>query len=64
MHPFVAGTQCLDGWWKSAKRGLGATNARFDDAVERRVREIQWRHWVGDGDRWEAAAAVISYVPA
>ena len=53
----------MDGWWKHGKRGVSSTNARYPRAVEARLREVQWRHWIGEQDRWAAAGEVISWVP-
>ena len=63
QHRSVGGTQSLDGWWKHGKRGVSSTNARYPRAVEARLREAQWRHWIGEKDRWTAAGEVIFWVP-
>ena len=60
----VTGTQSLDGWSGHCKKACSTVNARFQDSVDDHVREAQWRHWTGDRDRWEAAADVISWLPA
>lgn len=60
----VAGTQCVDSFNRTAKRHVGATNSRYAGAVDARVREKQWQHWIGDADRWGEAATVLSYVHA
>ena len=57
------GTQCLDGWFQHGKRAVGRTNARFSRAVTHRLRQAQWRNWIGNRDRWVAAGEVISWVP-
>ena len=59
----VAGTQSLDGWWGHGKRATRGVNARYEDKVDDHFREEQWRHWMGDADRWVEAGHVISWVP-
>ena len=59
----VAGTQSLDGWWKTGKRNCDGVRASYEGAVDDRVREAQWRHWVGSKDRWVEAGKVIAWVP-
>ena len=59
----VAGTQSMDGWWTHGKRNTRGVNARYEDKVEDHIREEQWRHWLGERDRWLAAGEVISWVP-
>lgn len=63
--PYVAqaGTQALDGWWGAAKKSAFGVPAKHPAALNERVRETQWHHWVGDGDRWVAAGEVLSWVP-
>ena len=57
------GTQSLDGHWKHMKRGTGQTRATYSSAVDKRIRETQWRHWVYDLDRWVESGKVISWMP-
>jgi hypothetical protein len=57
------GTQSLDGWWKHGKRACDGTQARNPTNVEEHVRAEQWRHWIGDADRWVEAGKVISWIP-
>ena len=52
----------MDGVWKHTKLAISCTNARYPEAVELKLREAQWRHWLGSGDRWAAAGRVISWV--
>jgi hypothetical protein len=59
----VAGTQSLDGWWGHGKEACKGVNARYSVKVEDHLREEQWRHWVGDGDRWAEAGRVLSWTP-
>ncbi len=59
----VAGTESLDGWWSHGKRAVSSTNARYPASVDRRLREAQWRHWIGGRDRWQAAGEVIAWIP-
>ena len=40
----------MDGVWKHTKRAISRTNARCPEAVELKLREAQWRHWLGFGD--------------
>ena len=63
--PYVAqaGTQALDGWWGATKKNAFGVPAKHPAALHERVRETQWHHWVGDGDRWVAAGEVLSWVP-
>ena len=64
LRPAKRRTQSLDGWWGHCKKACSTVNAGFQDSVDDHVREAQWRHWTGDRDRWEAAADVISWLPA
>jgi len=59
----VAGTQSLDGWWAHGKRACHGVQAQCEDKVADHIREAQWQHWTGDGDRWLEAGRVISWTP-
>ena len=62
-HRSVSGTQSLDGGWKHIKKNVSPTLAQASALVDHKVREAQWRHWIGNGDRWLAAGELISFVP-
>ena len=59
----VGGTQSLDGWWTHGKRATRGVNAKKKKALDNRIREEQWRHWIGSADRWVECGNVISWVP-
>ena len=63
VYNAVGGTQSLDGWWKHGKKALGQTNARYTKAVDLKLREAQWHHWLGNDDPWTASGEVISWLP-
>jgi hypothetical protein len=63
QHKAQAGTQCLDGWWRVGKRDMFGVKASLPHRVEQHLRESQWRHWLGNSDRWAAAGEVLSWIP-
>ena len=58
----VAGTQSLDGWWKSPKMNLRGVKSSCEDAVDARVAQSQWHHWIGDKDPWKTQGEVLKAV--
>ena len=56
----VGGTQMIDGWWRHGKRAVSSINARYPNAIDIKLREAQWRHWIGQRDPWIEAGKVIS----
>ena len=59
----MGGTQSLDGWFTHAKNNCRGVKASCPESVEQHIREEQWRHWIGNADRWKAAAEVLQWVP-
>lgn len=59
----LGGTKSLDGLFARTRRNISTVQACRPKAVEERVREFQWCHWIGPADRWEKAGKVISWVP-
>jgi len=57
------GTQSMDSIWGWAKKNMHGVHAGNAKKIDERVREFQWRHWLGDKDRWVAAGEVLSWVP-
>jgi len=58
-----AGTQSLDSIWGWTKKNMFGVKAACPQKIRERVREFQWRHWIGVQDRWVAAGDVLRYKP-
>lgn len=58
----VAGTQSLDGWWKSPKMNLRGVKSSCEDVVDARVAQSQWHHWIGNKDPWKTQGEVLKAV--
>ena len=54
----------LDGFWKHTNRNISTVKAENPEKVVQRVREAQWRHWIGNSDRWQEAGKVIAWAHA
>jgi len=63
QHSAIGGTQSMDGWWAWGKKNCFGVNAAMPGRVNERIREAQWRSWLGERDRWAAAGEVLSWVP-
>ena len=57
------GPQSADGWWSTGKKATFGVGACRPLAIDMRVREKQWHHWIGDKDRWVESGKVIGWVP-
>ena len=58
----MVGTQSLDGWWKSPKMNLRGVKSSCDVAVDARVAQSQWHHWIGSKDPWKQQGEVLKAV--
>ena len=47
---------------RTGKRHCHGVNSRYDESVDRRIREKQLHHWLRDADRFDEALKVIAYV--
>ena len=48
--------------YRTGKRHCLGVNSRYDESVDRRIREKQWHHWLRDADRFDEALKVVAYV--
>ena len=57
-----AGTQMLDGWFARAKDNCRDVNRRYGSAVDDKIKESQWRHWIQGKDRWAECSKVLQFL--
>ena len=59
----LGGTQSLDGLWSHLQRNTSTVPAKYRKHIDSRIREAQWRHWIGSADRWVEAGRVLAWTP-
>ena len=58
----LGGTQTLDPWFGQAKIRARGVRKSYPEAVENKVKESQWHHWVGGTDKLVEAGKVLEYL--